>query len=213
MAFERFLSTFGRRAADGPTCDPWANEFALLTPGFAELSRKFAGRTFENGLYRVHDSRSGPEAVSLIAQAFPDFTSRAVPFGFDWLGRQFALDRDRLVAGQPQVLMLEVGSGEALEIPQTLIGFHDEDLVEYRDAALAERLFAEWCAANSGNATVPFAACVGYRIHLCLGGSDAVANLELIDLDVYWSICAQLRQGTIALPPDTSIAEITRRMN
>lgn len=35
------------------------------------------------------------------------------------------------------VLMLEPGTGEALEIPCTIKSFHDRELIENRDAALA----------------------------------------------------------------------------
>jgi hypothetical protein len=50
---------------------------------------RFAGRSFENGLYWLHDEETGPEGAALIAEAFPDFGGHACPFGYDWLGRQF----------------------------------------------------------------------------------------------------------------------------
>lgn len=127
--------------------------------------------------------------ASPIAQAFPEFAARAGPFGFDWLGRQFAVALGRMVKGQPLVLFFEPRTDEALEIPVESSGFHDEELIEYTDAALAREFFEMWSAANSDSGDQ----CAGYRVPLFLGGSDAVENVELSDLEVYRSICGQLR--------------------
>ncbi|WP_442854002.1 T6SS immunity protein Tdi1 domain-containing protein [Bacillus sp. FJAT-18017] len=32
---------------------------------------------------------------------------------------------------------------------------------------------------------------MGYRVVLFLGGEDTISNLEKVDMDVYWSLCAQ----------------------
>jgi hypothetical protein len=52
---------------------------------------------------------------------------------------------------------------------------------------------------------------VGYGVPLFLGGQDVVDNLELTDLDVYWSVCGQLRCGAMSLPPGTSINQVSGR--
>jgi hypothetical protein len=91
------------------------------------------------------------------------------------------------------------------------VPFHDEELVEYRDAALASGFFDTW-ALDHGSA-LPLAGdhCVGYRVPLFLGGRDTVDNLEVIDLDVYWTTCGQLRRGTLELPEGTSVRDVSRR--
>jgi hypothetical protein len=58
----------------------------------------------------------GPLNASAINGAFPDFATRACPFGSDWLGRLFAVDSARVENGEPLVLMMEPGTGEVLEI-------------------------------------------------------------------------------------------------
>ncbi|OLL31498.1 hypothetical protein BTH42_11190 [Burkholderia sp. SRS-W-2-2016] len=63
--------------------------------------------------------------------------------------------------------------------------FHDQELVDYEDAALAEAFFGEWI--RRGGPGPSNSQCVGYKRPLLLGGVDAVENLELIDLDVYWT--------------------------
>jgi type VI secretion system (T6SS) immunity protein Tdi1 len=86
----------------------------------------------------------------------------------------------------------------------------NDELVTYRDAALASDFFDEWSQANPEQLSIRSDTCVGYRVPLFLGGSDMIENLEIVDKDVYWSIYGQLRRGSAGLPPNTSIAEITR---
>jgi hypothetical protein len=69
-------------------------------------------RSFAKG---QSNGSAGRDGADLISEAFPDFRARAVPFAFDCLERQFAMDRGR-VADEPQVLLLEPGTGQALEI-------------------------------------------------------------------------------------------------
>jgi Domain of unknown function (DUF1851) len=52
--------------------------------------------------------------------------------------------------------------------------------------------------------------CVGYQVPLFLGGKDSLENLEITDLDVYWSLSGQLRQGTWVLPPGTAVVQVKR---
>jgi hypothetical protein len=156
---------------------------------------EFGGATFSGGLYRVHDERSSAVAEGLISDAFPEFSDRARVFGYDWLGRQFALDFRRLQGGQPLVLMLEPGTGEALEIAANFVDFHDEEMVEFSDAVLAINFFDEWRAAHPDSIPLARDACVGYKVPLFLGGEDTIVNLELSDLDVYWTIFGQLKRN------------------
>jgi Domain of unknown function (DUF1851) len=150
-----------------------------------------AGTTFAHGAYRLHSARSAGHADGLVTDAFPDFIGRIGCFGFDWLGRQFSLDPSRGPAEDPEVLLFDVGAGEALEIPVRFSNFHDEELVEYTDAALAIDFFRSWRQQNPN--TLTFDTCVGYRVPLFLSGEDNVGNLELTDIDVYWTLTGQMR--------------------
>jgi hypothetical protein len=81
--------------------------------------------------------------------------------------------------------------------------------LDYADAALATEFFEAWSAANAVSMPLGPDQCVGYKVPLFLGGQDVVENLELTDLDVYWSISGQLRHGALSLPPGTSINEVS----
>ncbi|MFG1621981.1 T6SS immunity protein Tdi1 domain-containing protein [Kribbella sp. NPDC049227] len=209
--FDRFRAQYAPLRDTVSGGSTWQHERLAGVDGYSDLASEFAGVTFAGGLYRVHDEQSGARALTLIAEALPEFTARACPFGYDWLGRQFAVDSGRVAGGQPQVLLLEPGTGEALEVPLHFAGFHDEELIEYADAALATGFFDAWSAANGDSLPLGRNQSVGYRVPLFLGGHDTVENLELSDLEVYWSICGELRQGVRSLPPGTSINEVAMR--
>lgn len=159
-----------------------------------------------NGAYREHRPEDVAHFTALAIEAFPEFRNRIECFGADWLGRQFATDRGRLVGDTAQVLMLEPGTGQALEIPVSRTGFHEEELVQEPDAAAAYPFFEKWLA--SGGARPSYSQCVGYKRPLYLGGEDEVWNLELADLDVYWTMSAQLLAQVRGLPVGTPISGI-----
>jgi hypothetical protein len=195
--FESFASSFALLPVDQAPGSPWLDSRLASVAGYSELAGRFAGCTFENGLYRLHDAGTGPQSAGLLAEAFPEFASRACPFAYDWLGSQFALDSGRVQDGEPLVLLLEPGTGEALELPMSFAGFH-EQLHDYREPALAAEFFSSWAQANAHRLPLRPSECVGYRVPLFLGGADALDNLEVSDLDVYWTLCGQLRQGTMS---------------
>lgn len=207
--FKRFAASFRLLPAGQIPGPMWRDDRLLASAGYPELAGGFAGCTFENGIYRLHDAGTGPLAAALVAEAFPRFASRACPFGYDWLGRQFATDSARLEDGEPLVLLFEPGTGEVLEIPFSFAIFH-EQLDELREPVLAESFFASWSKANPDLLPLDVSQCVGYKVPLFLGGKDALENLEVIDLGVYWSMSGQLRQGTQRLPSGTPIVHVQR---
>jgi hypothetical protein len=186
----------------------WSEPRLDAARGYIEFSGRFAGCSFDQGLYRFHDSESGPRSATLLREAFPSFNGRACPFAFDWLGRQFALDADRRHDGEPLVLLFEPGTGEALELPLSFGAFHAQ-LDELRESALAASFFADWSSANASSLPLQPTACVGYDVPLYLGGADTVANLTVVDFDVYWSLAAQLLAATRDQPPGTPINDVS----
>jgi T6SS immunity protein Tdi1, C-terminal len=205
--FDRFVVSFRFLPAGQVPGLLWADDRLLAVAGYRELAGTFAGCSFENGIYRLHDEGTGPRGEAWIAESFPRFASRACPFGYDWLGRQFAVDSQRLEGGEPLVLLFEPGTGEVLEIPFSFTRFH-EQLDELREPALAESFFASWAQANPRLVPLSGAQCAGYKVPLFLGGKDALQNLEVIDLEVYWSLSGQLRQGTQNMPPGSWIGQV-----
>ncbi len=138
------------------------------------------------GAYRRLDSDDVAAIADDVAAAFPEFAGRITIFGAAWLGCVFATDSAR----DGEVLLLEPGTAEALEIPVDLEEFEASELVDNADAALAFGFYQSW--RNAGGAAPGPGQCIGYRVPLFLGGADEVDNLELSDLSVYWSVTAQV---------------------
>jgi hypothetical protein len=74
-------------------------------PGLGELFARFGGTSFNRGLYRIIRASDVLEWNARIALAFPESADSTICFGYDWLGRAFAVDVQRLEQGQPGVVM------------------------------------------------------------------------------------------------------------
>lgn len=175
----------------------------LLAPFFSQ----YGGISFNNGLYRVMSPVTQTQAHHFVALAFSMYSQRIACFGYDWLGRIFALDSARQEDGAPGVVMFEPGFGEVLEVPCNLQSFHKRELIEYRNEALSEDGHGKWL--ESGGEAPKQNQCIGYKKPLFLGGKDTFDNLELSDLDVYWTIFGQLIDQIRGLPPGTPIGKIS----
>ncbi len=206
--FRRFTGAFkvtGQPVKSGTKPDAPS---VLDSKEYRWLMAEFGGATFEHGLYRLRAANEIRHWNAIVGEAFPEFAARISCFGYDWLGRHFALDFGRMKGRQPLVAMLEPGTGEVLEIPADFVQFHNAELVDFTDAVLARDFFLAW-RRTAANVELHSDQCVGYKIPLFLGGSDTVDNLEVIDAEVYWVITGQLRRGTRWLPPGTTIRAVT----
>lgn len=202
--FDNFCSKF--------KCDRIINvqdEFSLKIPvnGFKDFFTQFNGMSFNNGLYNIHNYSDIDKWNDIIFEAFPEYKSRLICFGYDWLGRQFAIDLDRMEDGEPLILLLEPGTGETLEIPSNFIDFHEDILINSSDAALADIAFNEWV--ELGNPPPKRGDCIGYKQPLFLGGVDGSENFENVDMEVYWSISGQLINKIKGLPIGAKIGNVT----
>lgn len=199
--FEAFQRDFTR--------DPWNREgggvpsAVPIAPGLAPFFDNLGGASFNDGLYRIIHPADLSRWQDRIHLAFPDFEGRIMCFGFDWLGRVFTLDNKRMEDGQAAVLMFEIGTGEVLEIPSNLESFHETELMNFGEAALAISFHEKWL--NAGGAVPRYDQCIGYKIPLFLGGKDEVENLETSDIDVYWHLIGQLVRKTKGLPEGTPV--------
>lgn len=205
MIFENFYNTF--QVTDDIGNAHTKTTFKAMDNSFKDCIREFGGKTFNNGLYRVFRGDQIQRATDTMKEVFPKMRDRIICFGFDWLGRNFSIDFSRKKNGKPLILLLEPGAGEAIQIPASIIDFHNDELVNYTNEALSANFFDEWYSQT--NVTIKHSQCVGYKVPLFLGGGDIVDNLELIDMDVYINICGQLRNMTKKLPNGMTIKDIT----
>jgi hypothetical protein len=179
----------------------------LNIPGLGELIARFGGASFNGGLYRIIRASDMSAWNARVSSGFPEFAERITCFGYDWLGRAFAVDAARQEQGQRAVLMFEPGTGDAFDVPANVQTFHDVELIQHGDPALASQAHKEWLA--RGGAVPAYAECIGYKIPLFLNGADEFENMELSDLDVYWHLMGQLIVKTRNLRPGTRVGPVT----
>lgn len=195
MVFERFLSLFARENVP-ENGGFWNDPDLMLVRGYPELLGQFAGMSFNGGEYRLHSVTTGPACQALVDETFPEFRGRSKVFAMDWMGRQFGVDFARVVDGEPQILLFDPGCGECFEIPVSFVQFHDVELVESSEAVLAHDVYVEWRSQNPSVGVIGPTKCVGLKVPLFLGGEETATNLEMSDLEVYWSLMGQMRNAT-----------------
>ena len=146
----------------------------------------YSGRSFKNGLYRIHNTKDIDKWTKIVENVFSQYKGSITVFGYDWLGRQFALNNKT-----GKILLFEPGTGDVLNTEADIIAFHDEEIAEYSEDSLASEFFEEWYSSPEG-CEIPHNKCVGYKVPLFLNGDDNISNLELSDMEVYWEIMGQM---------------------
>lgn len=172
-------------------------------PGIKAFFEMYSGVTFNNGVYRIHPVGQIAKWTAIAEEMFPKYKKRIACFGSDWRGVQFALNAARKEDGQFQVQLLDGATGESLNIPANFATFHNVELVEYANDSLATKTYGEWLA--GGGKSPSLLECVGYKKPLQLGGADDNSNLEVTDMEVYWSFCTQIQQQTNTLAEGTKV--------
>jgi hypothetical protein len=162
----------------------------------------FEGCTFDKGLFRVHTIGSSYFWTLITAEYFPHRKGQFCCFGFDWLGRQYAVNQSNSI-----VFMFDPATGEDFVLEQSLEGFFNEDLVEYRESTLVVENFNQ-LEKIYGKGLKP-EDCIGFKIPLFLGGEDDLKNYEKTDMEVYWELNYQLFCKTRSLPEGQLINKIT----
>lgn len=151
-----------------------------------QFLKSMGGRSFLNGMYRIFDEKSIPKWNDIVKKSFPKYKNQISVFGYDWLGRIFALNK-----ASNTVLLFEPGTGDVFDIPANIVDFHNVEIVEFHEDSLLSEYFDEWFEANN-NFVLPINKCVGYKVPLFLNGEDDIENLEVSDMEVYWEIMMPL---------------------
>lgn len=207
--FKRFVGNFAltSRSQKATTKQLTLPKLLSQASGASEFFSNFAGATFNGGLYRVHSLAEIEKWTRQVESFFPAFKGKINCFGYDWLGRQFALYSELTSDGQPLVFTFIPGTGKVLEIPTSFQDFHNFEIVDYPNDALASDFFAEW--KNTVDDEIQADQFVGYKIPLFLNGEDDLSNLEISDMDVYFTLCGQLLQQVNKMPPGTKISKVS----
>ena len=199
---DHFLIKYSISSSCDDTSD---NESSCDHGALSYLLSNYGGVVFNHGIYRIHSFDMAERITAVVEKTFPQFSGKIFCFGCDWLGNQFAIDKE----DDERIILFDLGAGEGLEIPGDLLNFHNNVLCEDAEAALVESFFMRWMNMESNTMSLSYDKCMGYQIPLFLGGEDEVSNLEMCDLEVYVDIAGQLIAGTRHLKAGDKVDRVT----
>ena len=161
------------------------------------------GVSVSSGLYRVHSFKTSIHWSQILNRIFRNYNGEIIPFGYDWLGRQYC----KLSSQNNVIAMFDPATIEGYQLAGNIVSFHEKDLVFERDETVSENTFYSLLKFLAIEA-LKNSECIGYRVPLLLGGEDKYSNFEITDLEVYWEMQAQINIQIKNLPPNTKISSI-----
>lgn len=179
----------------------------IVIDGWDELFAFANAASFNCGVYRIINLEDVQFWKGAITSVFPKFSERIIPFGYDWLGRFFALDKGRMERGQPLTLLFSPFTNEVLELPAGIIDFHNSILVDQCEPALERSLFKSFLQ-DRKLAGIDHDVCVDLTVPLYLGGKFNIDNMNIMDLKQYWQITSAIVSQIEELPVGTSIRNV-----
>ncbi|HZY36969.1 MAG TPA: T6SS immunity protein Tdi1 domain-containing protein [Mucilaginibacter sp.] len=203
MNLNNFSSVFKSTGTNNNYAEKYRNDGLEVLQRLSELNaffEQFGGRVFDNGLYKVHNQGSFYLWTDLTFDCFKKYKGNSYCFAFDWVGRQFAIN---YLNKTPRILLLDPATFEAFELESDIQTFHSEQLKDFKDGQLEFSKFKKFMSDSPDN--LSFEKCAGFKLPLFLGGKDEIANLEVIDMEVYWGLSYQMYMKTRGLPPGTKV--------
>ena len=164
----------------------------------------FGGRSFGGGELKVIERTDIPlykDAIMGICFKFSGDDFR--PFAYNWLGQIFLID-DRENRGC--VLIMRIDTVTTAYTDMGFLEYLNDELPENPERSLHVTQYGEWVASHG---SVGPGECVGYKVPFFLGGDDSPDNMEVVDMDVYWTMTGQLWRAYLGLPEGTKIGNVS----
>jgi hypothetical protein len=159
-----------------------------------ELWRRFNGCRLGNGLFQLFTPKSAEEWKETLRAIWPEFPFLGLCFGANSLGQIFVAEPE--FAGGPlsQVCFFDPVEGKVFVISDTMLEFIEQTLSpsEKDNEVFLPLFFHEWL--SDGNPAPQYGECLGYIRPLFLGGEDVNDNMEVIDMDVHWTVTGGIIQ-------------------
>jgi Domain of unknown function (DUF1851) len=166
------------------------------------LLSEYGGSTIDNGLFRLHNFGSSYYWTQKCCQFFEFNSEKLHCFGFDWMGKNYALDR----IDSSKIYMFDYEEGEYYTLEQSLLGFLNVDLVEHKEDTLSVEIFEKLNKKEKTSLT--FDKCFSFKTPLFLGGEEVIDNYKLANMEVSWELNFQLLAKIKDLPEGTIINNI-----
>jgi hypothetical protein len=176
--FHEFFNISGLDRTNGIGGDPQA------------LIATLGSRRLYKGAYFTLNTEESKICTELCLLLRSDFRGYITAIGHDWKGSIFAADVSRVSGGMPIILCFDVNSCEVLNTNTPMNDFLDELIIDQGHDVFDLLEYDDWVK-SKGELSQPMR-CVGYKVPLALSGSLDSQNMAECDLDVYWSLTAEI---------------------
>ena len=162
----------------------------------------FEGRSFGGGVFKVVERADIPKwKEDILGLCLRRSEDGFRLFGYNWLGQFFAIDDQE---GKGHVIIIDTDTTAYTDMG--FLEYLNDELPENPERSLHVTQYGEWVASHG---PVDPGECVGYKVPLFLGGDDSPDNMEVIDMDVYWTMTGQLWRAYLGLPEGTKIGNVS----
>ena len=203
MKLDKFLSVLIQTGQDVSYSEKY-KEIGLVAlfnlPELSDLLTTLPGAVFNKGLFKIHNIGSSYFWTQLSFEYFKKYKANSYCFAFDWTGRQYAVNYSN---GITKILLLDPATAEVFELESDIKSFLTEELEEFKNGLLEAEKFSVYYSSLSEE--FKFDQCLGFKQFLFLGGKDKLANIELIDMEVYWELNYQVYCKVKNLPAGTLV--------
>lgn len=185
--FSQFLNFFNKSA-----------QYYIYGSEYRTFVIAFGGTCFGKGLFNVIERGDIGYWEDNVTRAFPEYRNKFRLFGYDWMGRCFAVDTSD--DDVEKILVFDPSTLEVSEVPLSFMDFVNKAIPMNTNECLMSDNFIRWY--NETGTELEYMQCVGCERPLFLGGTDEPENLMLEDMDEYWQsigkAAAKLRQQAAA---------------
>lgn len=153
----------------------------------------FEGRSFGGGVFKVVERADIPKwKEDILGLCLRRSEDGFRLFGYNWLGQFFAIDDQE---GKGHVIIIDTDTTAYTDMG--FLEYLNDELPENPERSLHVTQYGEWVASHG---PVDPGECVGYKVPFFLGGDDSPDNMEVIDMDVYWTMTGQLWRAYLGCP-------------
>lgn len=155
---------------------------------FTAFMSSQARASYEDGVFRILGPATDPEIFAWNGAggwqaSWAAHANKLIVFAYDWLGRLYGLDGERMLRREPLVTRLDPGDGTLRLSDSTFAEFMFDELVHYGEQLLDSALYRHWIG-STGRALAGTEV-VGYIAPLFNAGTNAFTNMSVQPLRAY----------------------------
>lgn len=169
--FSKFLGFFNRTA-----------QYYIYGSEYRTFVIGLGGMSFGKGLFTVIERGDIGYWEDNVTRAFPEYRNKFRLFGYDWMGRCFALNSSK--EDEEKIIVFDPAALSVSEVSLSFMDFVNRAIPLNTNECLMSDNFIRWY--NENRTELEYMQCVAYKEPLFLGGKDEAENLTIDDMDRYW---------------------------